>query len=1000
MQTQEEFQQAVTKNIQILQAERNQDLRDCYQAQLNYLQQCGEQGIQPHLQQLWITYVESYESNIVLQEATLSLSQYLQHLVDYYAAHTEQRQDMMQIFLNFEKIDQAYRFPHAVGRGIRVLKTACAGIDQAELVNLFLQRTLQIQRKTIELIQLMNQHAAYLYPEKMLDYAALKTWARQQLRVFSNTEKADLWYWLLTVLLEIRPQNLETRVLNHYDKTVLHQYFFGMFLVAIEDEDITLFEERSFILLIEQFLQFIKLIRDRRLIQLITKMVSQKAKRKQLSQALIAVLKQINFVQLSHFGFFPTKQLEKYQQKIHETVQHYQSPVLNEETVATVQMQMLDYQLPFSDEEAAVGAFLRQGNARLAWVAVLQKEFDALAVDEKQQWYKFWKHVDAVSSAKPTKKWLLDAEKIWQQSPVIQNHYLDQLQHWWTVMKKHAVADTRPFNSKNENTLKGIVWFQQFQKTRQDELLNVLTLMSEYCYRKIAGVGATSAVLGGVCLHALAQHGLTGLAKLSFLQKKIRYELGQKVIRKALNEAAVRNHLTVDEIKEVVAEDFDFIQGKSIHPVAWGDYQLGLHCVGDTQCEVWIESDQQVAASTIKGLTSSSVYKDLKKQAALIARQIKVYALGFEEALLQERHWSYGFWQQYVAGHGILGWLAGRLIWQLELQNSEQVIGCYQADTQHWLDVRQQVITVNADQIKSLRLWHPIEATLDEVKAWREYILIKQIQQPFRQAFREVYIATETELKEQQSLRFAYHYLQQSKFRAVATGRAWNYEIQGGWDNVSLPSRYFPAQGIIAILAVDFPKHSTLLNEQGVYAYIKTQEIKFSTSQGQLIDLNDVPKLIFSEVMRDADYFIQGCSIGLDYALELTGFPEEMQRYYSQRYQSTLSQIIVNRHDSLDHILSRLDIAYQCRLDSHFVYVQGQLHEYKIHLGTGHIFMSPNDQFICIVPQQKLEAVHVAHLFLPFEDDAMLSLILSKVLLLAQDHQIKDELIQQQIKVA
>ena len=62
--------------------------------------------------------------------------------------------------------------------------------------------------------------------------------------------------------------------------------------------------------------------------------------------------------------------------------------------------------------------------------------------------------------------------------------------------------------------------------------------------------------------------------------------------------------------------------------------------------------------------------------------------------------------------------------------------------------------------------------------------------------------------------------------------------------------------------------------------------------------------------------------------------------------------------------------------------------------------MSPNDQFLCIVPERKIQAVHAAHLFLPFDDDAMLSLILSKVLLLSQDDQIQDALIQKQIKVA
>ena len=69
---------------------------------------------------------------------------------------------------------------------------------------------------------------------------------------------------------------------------------------------------------------------------------------------------------------------------------------------------------------------------------------------------------------------------------------------------------------------------------------------------------------------------------------------------------------------------------------------------------------------------------------------------------------------------------------------------------------------------------------------------------------------------------------------------------------------------------------------------------------------------------------------------------------------------------------------------------------YKIHLGIGHVWMSPNDQYLCIVPDYRLVHVSLHHVFLPFDDDQMLSLILSKILLLTEDDKIKDELILKQ----
>ena len=58
--------------------------------------------------------------------------------------------------------------------------------------------------------------------------------------------------------------------------------------------------------------------------------------------------------------------------------------------------------------------------------------------------------------------------------------------------------------------------------------------------------------------------------------------------------------------------------------------------------------------------------------------------------------------------------------------------------------------------------------------------------------------------------------------------------------------------------------------------------------------------------------------------------------------------------------------------------------------------MEPNDQYLCIVPKQG--AVEKEPVFLPFEGDRTLSLILSKAFLLADDGKIKDESILTQIR--
>jgi hypothetical protein len=74
-----------------------------------------------------------------------------------------------------------------------------------------------------------------------------------------------------------------------------------------------------------------------------------------------------------------------------------------------------------------------------------------------------------------------------------------------------------------------------------------------------------------------------------------------------------------------------------------------------------------------------------------------------------------------------------------------------------------------------------------------------------------------------------------------------------------------------------------------------------------------------------------------------------------------------------------------------------ELRTYKIHLGSGNILMEPNDQYLCIVPARSGATAGSDRLFLPFEGDATLSIILSKAFLLAADNGIKDPTIVRQI---
>mgnify|MGYP000990975183 FL=1 len=152
-----------------------------------------------------------------------------------------------------------------------------------------------------------------------------------------------------------------------------------------------------------------------------------------------------------------------------------------------------------------------------------------------------------------------------------------------------------------------------------------------------------------------------------------------------------------------------------------------------------------------------------------------------------------------------------------------------------------------------------------------------------------------------------------------------------------------------------------------------------------------------SEVLRDVDLFVGVASVGNDPAWS-DGGPQGRHVDYWTRYSfGALSQTAETRRQVLADVLPRLKIAPRCRLADRFLVVRGDRRTYKIHLGSGNILMEPNDQYLCIVPAQGAAAPAAGPVYLPFEGDQTLAVILSKACLLADDHRITDPTILRQI---
>ena len=430
---------------------------------------------------------------------------------------------------------------------------------------------------------------------------------------------------------------------------------------------------------------------------------------------------------------------------------------------------------------------------------------------------------------------------------------------------------------------------------------------------------------------------------------------------------------------------------------------------------VWIKTDgtQQNSVPAWVKENAADDLKTLKTNGKDIQKMLPAQKQRIEGFYLKQKSWPLEQWRDYYLNHPLVGFLARRLIWTLKQgDNSFDVI---------WHDndlVNVDGVTLDCSALLEsggceVSLWHPLDATTAQIVAWRDKLESLSITQPFKQAHREIYLLSDAERQTgHYSNRFTAHLLKQHQLSALAAVRGWQYSLQGAWDAPAETVQLKLAKwGICAEYRVagvgEFGEQTP---EAGVYHYVVSDQVRFyadgnsevSASEFGMSDdtttpirLADIPELVLSEVFRDVDLYVGVCSVGNDPQWQDGGLDARYQRYWRDYGFGELGVSAQTRKIVLERLLPRLKIADQCELTDRFLIVKGELRTYKIHLGSTNILMMPDDQYLCIVPGRgKSKADDI---FLPFEGDNQLSLILSKAFLLASDGKIKDQTILTQI---
>ena len=280
-------------------------------------------------------------------------------------------------------------------------------------------------------------------------------------------------------------------------------------------------------------------------------------------------------------------------------------------------------------------------------------------------------------------------------------------------------------------------------------------------------------------------------------------------------------------------------------------------------------------------------------------------------------------------------------------------------------DHRGQVEGLKAGE--KLRIAHPHDLLPSaEWHRWQKDCFQRERIQPFKQVFREFYPLTEAEKKEGiQTRRYAGHQVQPRQALALLGQRGWVHHPEEGVRKV------FHEAGLVAWLSF----------QQGFFTPAEieglTLESAFFTKRAEHepLKLAGLSARLFSETMRDLDLVVSVAHRG--------GVDPEA------------SASTVEMRASLVEETCRLLKLRNVKVKDRYALVDGQLGKYSVHLGSAATMKMPGES-VFIVP---VHSQHRGRLFLPFaDDDPRTAEVMSKVLLLARDHEIKDPNILDQIR--
>lgn len=439
-----------------------------------------------------------------------------------------------------------------------------------------------------------------------------------------------------------------------------------------------------------------------------------------------------------------------------------------------------------------------------------------------------------------------------------------------------------------------------------------------------------------------------------FLKESKQFGAQRRASEKAASEMAVKNLARVagydDETRFILKMEREISSGLLgfLEPYAVGEYTVQLEADDAGKVSIITKKGDKALKSVPAAIKKNEYIVDITEAKKTFTEQYRRTKVMMEESMESENEYFVSEILDMYKDPAI-GGMIGRILFK-----KDDFFGFPEDLKEQGFKNNDKVLIAHPSHLFAAGRWHEFQKICYD----------KQIKQPFKQIFRELYVKTDEEKNLTESMRYAGNQINPKQTVGVLRNRRWIADAEDGLQKV-----YYKENIIATIYALaDWFAPSDI--EAPTLEWVAFYDRKTFEKK----PICEIPDIIFSEVMRDVDLAVSVAHAG-QIDPEMSHSTIEMRK--------AIAEFVVP-------MFKLTNVTFN---DTHAI-IKGTRGNYNIHLGSG-VIHQEGGPMINVLP---VHSQNRGRIFLPFvDDDPKTAEIMSKIIFFAEDKKIKDPYILDQI---